>query len=117
MTSTEKEKGYNGYTNYETWNCALWLDNDEGTQETVREMAQEAYDHPEANQYMTVERRRVHTLKDSLKAMMEEQAEQWMPDQSSFFADMLNSAVAEVNWYELAENYLEEIEETEEDEA
>jgi len=24
------DKGYNGWTNYETWNVALWLQNDEG---------------------------------------------------------------------------------------
>lgn len=33
MTSTFQtdilEQGYNGWTNYETWNIALWLQNDE----------------------------------------------------------------------------------------
>lgn len=27
----EEEKEYNGWRNYETWNCALYLDNDEPT--------------------------------------------------------------------------------------
>lgn len=31
--------GYNGYANYETWNVALWLDNDEGTYKEVSRMA------------------------------------------------------------------------------
>lgn len=114
MSTTEKEKGYNGYTNYETWNCALWMDNDEGLYETIREMAREAYDNPARNQYMTLDRRRVSTLQDSLKALYEEQAEAWMSDQASFFADIFNSALAQVNWYELAENLLEEIEPEEE---
>ncbi len=25
------EKGYNGWSNYETWNVKLWMDNDEGS--------------------------------------------------------------------------------------
>lgn len=113
MNSTEQEKGYNGYTNYETWNCALWMDNDEGLHETVKEIAREAYDNPERNQYMTLDRRRVGTLKKYLQALYEEQAEAWMSDKASFFADIFNRALAQVNWYELAENLLEEMEETE----
>lgn len=29
---------YNGWKNYETWNVALWLDNDQGTYNETREM-------------------------------------------------------------------------------
>ena len=27
----EKDRKYNGWSNYETWNFKLWLDNDEDT--------------------------------------------------------------------------------------
>jgi hypothetical protein len=31
---------YNGWTNRETWATVLWLDNEQGTQELMQEMAQ-----------------------------------------------------------------------------
>ena len=27
---TDENKGYNGWTNYETWNVALWIGNEQG---------------------------------------------------------------------------------------
>ena len=33
------DKEYNGWTNYETWNVALWIDNERGTQNDRRERA------------------------------------------------------------------------------
>ena len=34
----EKEGTYNGYTNYETWAVALWMDNDQGSYAHYREL-------------------------------------------------------------------------------
>lgn len=31
------EKGYNGWTNYETWNVALWIQNDQSFYATARQ--------------------------------------------------------------------------------
>ena len=37
MSKPGDERGYNGWKNYETWNVALWIDNDEGLNELARE--------------------------------------------------------------------------------
>lgn len=77
---------YNGYTNYETWAVALWIDNNQGDSEYWQEQAGEAIS--------------IHELADQIKETHEEA----LPEVSGFAADLLNAAMSEVNWYELAEN-------------
>ena len=35
---------YNGWTNYETWNVNLWLNNDQGTYDFIVELAKQYAD-------------------------------------------------------------------------
>jgi hypothetical protein len=37
------ENSYNGWTNYETWNIALWLGNDEGYYKIAKEYGSQGY--------------------------------------------------------------------------
>lgn len=40
----ETDTTYNGWKNYETWNVILWLDNDEGLYNIVKESSSESYE-------------------------------------------------------------------------
>tara|TARA_X000001382_G_scaffold27478_1_gene17629 strand:+ start:651 stop:929 length:279 start_codon:yes stop_codon:yes gene_type:complete len=85
---------YNGWTNYETWNYKLWLDNNQPTYDAVRTLAKkhnDAYD-------LSIELSKVaHDNAPLLEA--------------SFYSDVLNASIREVNFFEIAESYLEEIKE------
>jgi hypothetical protein len=84
-------KEYNGWYNYETWLVNLWLTNDEGSYEWLRELC------GESDEYTLS-----HTLKDEVTS------EHMMPalGDCSIQADLLGAALSEVNWYELAEHYV-----------
>lgn len=95
---------YNGWKNYETWNVALWLGNDEGTYNLVREMAGEAKTSDRAlTEYMGATPAIV--LADALEELVKTDA----PDLgASMYADLLGAALSEVDWHEIAENVLSE---------
>lgn len=90
---------YNGWTNYETWNVALWIDNEPGLYDDLCEVARGADD--------------ASDLARELKAYVEGMA----PDLgASMFSDLLNAALSEVNWYEIAEKWYAEAHEAEDEE-
>jgi len=98
------DKTYNGWTNYETWNVALWLDNEEGSCRYWQGCAEEKLHY-----------RHRHTVEDAtdrLAAQLKEELNEAMPDLgASCFADLLNAAMSEVNWREIAEHYIEQAKE------
>ena len=97
------EQEYNGWTNYETWNVALWLDNDQGSYGYWRERAEEAIDDAEGDK---------DEATSVLASQLSDEVEGNAPDLgSSCYADMLNAALGEVNWYEIAGHYCDEAKE------
>jgi hypothetical protein len=102
---TKEDKTYNGWTNYETWNVALWLDNERGTYDLWRERAKELLARSEATSYLTKEEGAVYDLARGLREEIEGQ----VPDfGASMYTDLLNAALSEVNWAEIARHYIEE---------
>ena len=94
------EKTYNGWNNYETWNTKLWLDNDEGTYNYIIETATTDFIDKEPYEFG-----------DFIKGYVEELQDQEKQADFGLFTDLLNSALQEVDWTEIAESYLEEVKE------
>jgi hypothetical protein len=95
------EKGYNGWSNYETWAVALWMDNERGTHDYWLSVAAEfsSVDSPE---YIADENTQKCRLADRLK----DEHEEALPEFKGFAADLLNAAMSEVDWYEIAEHLI-----------
>jgi hypothetical protein len=99
---------YNGWTNYETWVVSLWMDNDRGSHDYWLEAARTVLENTtEATEYYTVEERARFYLSDILKQTHEDE----LPEIKGFAADLLNAAMSEVNWYEIAEHLVEGVKE------
>ena len=105
----QDEQRYNGWTNYETWVTALWLDNDQATQDYWWEVARKCRDAaPAASQVeegiWTIDQTARFTLADALKEEVSEGTP--VTAEASLYADLLGAALQEVNWHEIAEHYL-----------
>lgn len=109
-TATKKDTTYNGHTNYETWCVGLWLSNDEATYRTVQAMAADARDAARGDRrvlqgYWDAGRAPVYLLADALKELVNDAAPDLGP---TMFGDLLNAALSEVDWQDVAEGFLED---------
>ena len=113
-----EDSKYNGWANYETWAVNLWLENDEGTSNYWREEAsrhrQEARECEEVKDgSWTAEQAAKFNLADQLKDELEDGSP---ISEASLYSDLLNGALSEVNWHEVAASFLDELEPEEEPE-
>ena len=110
--ATAKETGYNGFTNYETWAVALWIGNEQSSQEYWHEQARAVAERcadKRPNAFMGAAGNRRSMLASMLKDEHENGAEEFMGNQSSVFADLMNAALGSVDWYEVAQSLLDDL--------
>lgn len=95
---------HNGWTNYETWAVALWLDNEESSYRYWRAVAQETVQISRRPEERCEEA--VVILADRLK---DEIGDAVPTELTGVFSDLLRAALGEVNWLEIADNFLVEL--------
>lgn len=116
---SNEDKKYNGWTNYETWVTKLWMDNEEDSYLMGQELAQDAYDNAKNTVMQSRDKNAMYDLAKTLKSSYEDQLADILENASltaSVWADLFGASLQEVNWYEIAEHMIDEIEKEEEEE-
>jgi hypothetical protein len=99
---------YEGWRNYQTWAVALWLDNEPGTYEVVRQCARDAYEDASETTYATRGQVAAFALAEQLRE--EHEAANPLADEpASVFADLMASALGLVDWHEIASHLVAEL--------
>lgn len=103
------KKEYNGWYNYETWCVNLWLTNEEFTNSHWHAVAKAMFKRATTKHesYLTISEQARYDLAKLLQSEIEES----IPDLgASMFADLLSASLSEVNWSDIANAFLEEVE-------
>ena len=108
---------YNGWSNYETWNFKLWLDNDETVHNyiinEIKKIKAIGYD-AETYEVSNFLRSYIDDNMPNLNVSTRSQSKYGsMCDKQGFYLDILNTALRCINTYEVAESYLEDLKEDE----
>jgi hypothetical protein len=91
------DESYNGWKNYPTWAVNLWLSHDEGLYNEAQDKARFASRQADPQ----------NGLASSLRYWV---VDELAPDLgASFAADLLGYAFGEVDWYEIADAWLEQV--------
>ena len=99
------DKKYNGWTNYETWAVKLWLDNEEGSYHHWNEASISAW---EATDEDDSQEDRKSEAAQELAGQLKSELEDACPDVQGLWADLLNAALSEVDWHEIATAMIED---------
>lgn len=102
---------FNGWKNYETWAVALWLGNDESTYRYWKEQAAERVLGARNSKEVLAGRCTPNEAANiQLAAQLQLEVTEMTPTQQpSVYSDLLNSALSEVDWFEIAQDILDNL--------
>lgn len=95
MANTE----YNGWTNYQTWVVNLWLTNDSSSVDRLNEMAHDCLTQASGD---------IVNATYQLSKQIESDHDEFMPETTGVYADLLTYSLGMVNWHEIARYVIDE---------
>ena len=98
-----QDRKYNGWSSWETWNCNLHFDG------SFEDQAQECYDEAEADSTFSRKENAALVLKDIIEETVKEYAYEAKGSDTGLLGDIVGGYLSGVNWYEIAEAYIESV--------
>ena len=95
MSPKNTSESYCGWSNYDTWNFKLWLDNEQNTREMVLNVVKFA-------SKMDKKSDAIHYIQKFLEDYANENAPKL---NNGFYSDVLNASIRSVNYYQIADAY------------
>lgn len=104
---------YNGWKNYETWNCKLWMDNDSGSCDYWAERAQDCVQRAidgQGNPYADdIRDAAAMLLADEIENETSEGADS-LTGVTGMYSDLLSAALGRIDYREIADSILSDVE-------
>ena len=97
-----EHKEYNGWYNYETWLFGLWFSPDSFKEDLERII--EDYER-EIDDFFSDEERQILEFEEYLKSFLDEYQDSFAMPDNGFLVDLLNSAISEINFHEIAKTW------------
>jgi hypothetical protein len=105
-TSTTHE----GWTNFETWAVNLWINNDRGSYEHYRELAEIALEDTVESYEGKLDKTAREEATGLLAQRVRGEVEAAAPELgATLYSDLLNAALSKVDWLEIAEDLLDDL--------